>query len=165
MGAGRIYIYLNGLLVGLVDGNRILDVETDHLGRPELVLHGQVIKWRAVNTALGRRLVTSSESLDVGFPGQLFDSETGLWHNWHRYYDASIGRYIQSDLIGLSGGLNLYAYAANNPTSLDDPAGLIAPAVYYAGVLAASILTAKSCMEGMGIVNGVSEGARFLESR
>jgi RHS repeat-associated protein len=60
------------------------------------------------------------------FPGQYYDRETGLSQNWHREYDASIGRYVQSDPIGLGGGVNTYGYVHNSPLSASDASGQFA---------------------------------------
>jgi RHS repeat-associated protein len=60
------------------------------------------------------------------FNGQLgvASESNGLYFMGQRYYDPSAGRFIQPDPLGLSGGTNSYAFAANNPESLADPTGL-----------------------------------------
>jgi len=58
------------------------------------------------------------------FPGQIYDSQAGLSQNWHRDYDPVTGRYVESDPIGLNGGINTYAYISSRPTAAVDPTGL-----------------------------------------
>jgi RHS repeat-associated protein len=62
---------------------------------------------------------------DAGFPGQrtLMEIGTNVSYNWHRHYDASLGRYLQPDPLGLIDGTNRFAYAGSNPVMWSDPRG------------------------------------------
>ncbi|MCA9579177.1 MAG: RHS repeat-associated core domain-containing protein, partial [Myxococcales bacterium] len=62
------------------------------------------------------------------FPGHYHDATTGLHCNRFRYYSPELGRYLESDPVGIQGGLNLYGYCADgNPLRDVDLRGLNKP--------------------------------------
>ncbi len=121
------YVWLDHVLVGVWVNDTFYGVHSDHLGRPEVITApDRTVVWRAVNGPFDRRVVSNTLGTDInlGFPGQYFDRETGLWYNRKRYYDPAIGRYLQADPSGMAGGVNPYVYAGGNPVSRVDAEGL-----------------------------------------
>ncbi len=54
---------------------------------------------------------------NLRYPGQYYDEETGLYYNFHRYYDPTTGRYLTPD--PMKDGINPYIYAMNNIIFID----------------------------------------------
>jgi RHS repeat-associated protein len=73
------------------------------------------VRWRAS----GR-----SFPYNLRFPGQIFGGPAGLHQNDFRDYDPAVGRYVESDPIGLNGGINTFGYVRESPIDSIDPLGL-----------------------------------------
>lgn len=103
-----------------------LYTHSDHLNTPKVVTdQDQQIVWKADYEPFGEVVETvSTIDMSLRYPGQYHDGETGLNYNYFRSYDASTGRYTQSDPAGVKGGLNLFQYASANPVRKADPSGL-----------------------------------------
>ena len=67
--------------------------------------------------------VTTGTPPTARFPGQWFQSESGLHQNWMRDYDPTTGRYMRADPLGLVDGGSVYGYARQNPGRYVDPTG------------------------------------------
>jgi RHS repeat-associated protein len=115
-------------------GNTVAYYHHDHLGTPIYATdRAGLVVWSAQYNAFGSATVTTPTPAEgkptiesnLRFPGQVEDAETGLYYNWHRYYDPELGRYVTADPIGLVGGMNLYAYVGGDPVNLRDSSGEI----------------------------------------
>jgi len=100
--------------------------QNDHLGTPQqLISNTGAVVWAARYAAFGKAsVVINTIENNLRFPGQYYDAETGTHYNYFRDYEPSLGRYVQTDPIGLSGGINTYGYVSNNPVNYVDPYGL-----------------------------------------
>ncbi len=87
----------------------------------------QNVIWRWDGAAFGNTPADEMGgfAINLRFPGQYYDAETGWHYNWHRYYDLIVGRYITSDPIGLTAGMNTYVYVNQNPLGSIDERGLL----------------------------------------
>jgi RHS repeat-associated protein len=125
-------VYLGSTPVAIVKSASVYYVDADQLSSPRIVrdVANQVV-WRWDADAFGARAANedpgstgTSLVLNLRFPGQVFDREVDLHYNHFRTYAPTLGRFMQSDPIGLAGGLNTYVYVEGNPLSRIDPEGL-----------------------------------------
>jgi len=109
-------------------------VQADHLGAPRVVTRpsDNAFMWRwdnidpfGANPSNDNPAGQGTFKYALRLPGQYLDEEIGMNYNYFRDYDPAIGRYGESDPIGIRGGSNTYIYASNNPGASIDPRGLI----------------------------------------
>src|SRR5262249_39612447 len=107
-------------------------VHVDHLNTPRMIADATGItvwKWDQ-QEPFGNNVADENPSglgafdLPLRLPGQYVDKESNLAYNIARSYDAAIGRYVESDPIGLRAGPNTYLYTDANPLAFTDPSGL-----------------------------------------
>ncbi len=142
---------------------RLYAIHTDHLNTPRRLTNQQgQVAWQWLISGFGEVRPTTGDrgygqtvsgpsyaqavKFDLRYPGQVFDEETGLSYNLHRYYDAATGRYIQADPIGLEGGWNRFGYVSGNPLNRTDSRGLLEDFVF--DVRQGSLTSDCSCMSG-----------------
>lgn len=141
------YVWMDDQPVGVISGTALHYVEADHLGTPRVVVDPtrQKAIWimDLASESFGNTAPNADPdadgtpfAFDLRFPGQRYDSASGLNYNYYRDYDPATGRYAQSDPIGLSGGVSTYGYAALNPLSYADPTGEIVWVPIFVGVWA-----------------------------
>jgi RHS repeat-associated protein len=126
------------------EGGNYYFYHNDHLGTPQkLTSTNGAVVWSAKYNSFGEATVDASSTITnpLRFPGQHYDQETGLYYNYHRYYDTVIGKYLRPDPILSNYNNNKvfiflqylmvdpemtqkYNYAISNPINWFDQRGL-----------------------------------------
>jgi len=120
------YIYVGTQPVATLATGAFSYLHTDHLGTPLLATSGtQAVVWSAGDyQPFGTTgTVTGTITQNLRLPGQYFDAESAFYHNGFRDYMPNLGRYLESDPVGLVGGLDTYLYGNANPGVFTDPDG------------------------------------------
>jgi RHS repeat-associated protein len=172
-------VWFEGMPVATLrpDGGSGVDiyyVHADHLNTPRRVTDpsDNEIVWRWDSEPYGATEAdedpdddTNALTYNLRFPGQYFDDETGLHYNYFRDYDSTIGRYVESDPVGLWAALSTYPYGNSNPLMVFDPYGLfgmddVFGAVYHVtgGWTPSQTVVDLSAGFGDGIVDVLSFG-------
>ena len=124
----RRYVVSSLTPQGFVEEGISYDYLIDHLYTAhEVVDETGVTVWQGdyASESFGEvNITTEVVTNNLRFPGQYADEESGLYYNYYSTYDSVVGRYMQSDPIGLDDGPNTYVYVKNNPISKYDNLGL-----------------------------------------
>ncbi|UWU59190.1 DUF6531 domain-containing protein [Stenotrophomonas maltophilia] len=133
-------IWLDNYPVALIDVPstgvpELAYVQPDHMGTPRVVIDPvrdvAIWEWSNKSEAFGNQIPSADPDGDgvafelaLRFPGQQATDASGLFYNYQREYDPVVGRYSQTDPIGLLGGIASFAYVGGNPLSQSDSLGL-----------------------------------------
>ena len=131
-GTYRYILNLQGDVVGLYDLTRDCMAMTytyDAWGRE--------LSWSTLNSGYAGLLYGNP----LTYRGYIYDRETGFYYLQSRYYDPTVGRFLNADdtaFLGASGtllGWNLFAYCENNVVNGSDPFGLFRISTQAAGAI------------------------------
>ncbi len=127
--AQQDYIYTDGRLIDLWSSSAtaLYSVHSDRMMAPQVVTDSAGnTKWSALLTPWGdtRTLTSSGVTLNIRYPGQYFDAETGCIQNGQRELIPQWGRFMEEDPLGQAADENIRAYVSNRPTAYVDPSGM-----------------------------------------
>jgi RHS repeat-associated protein len=131
-------VYVGTTPVAVIQAGVAYSVDADQVDAPRVIRGPSgLVAWRWDTDAFGAAAANANPSgagafaYNSRFPGQLFDAETAKHYNGFRDYDPATGRYVESNPIGLAGGINTYSYVNGNPVSFVDPRGLSKTDPFY----------------------------------
>jgi RHS repeat-associated protein len=148
----REYVWNGWDPIAVIEGGVISFVRADHIGRPVFATNASGVKvWTATYQPFGGVHTSTGALPTARFPGQWFQSESGLHQNWMRDYDPTTGRYLQADPLGLVDGASVYGYVRQSPMMLTDPTGecpwCIPAAIFAVGLLYDILTDEDGCIE------------------
>jgi RHS repeat-associated protein len=165
----REYVWLGWSPIAVIEGGVVSFVRTDHIGRPVFATNAAGTKvWTASYLPFGSIRTTTGTPITARFPGQWFQSESGLHQNWMRDYDPATGRYLQADPLGLVDGASVYGYAYQSPLRYMDHRGEFSILGGAAGAIGSFAIQysinlvygqmgwsdAAKCVDAVAVVNG-----------
>lgn len=120
------YVWAGPVPLAQIESGTTTYLAADQINTPRIGTNSfGALVWRWDGGAFGESSpVVQAVTVNLRFPGQYFDTETGLHQNWNRDYLPASGRYMESDQIGLVGGGNTYGYVNGNPMIYADQRGL-----------------------------------------
>ncbi len=139
-------------------------IQPDHLGTPRVVIDPlrdvAIWEWSNKSEVFGDQAPANDPDGDgvlfelaLRFPGQQATNASGLFYNYQREYEPAVGRYSQSDPIGLDGGISTFSYVRGGPLGAVDPSGL-----KDCECLSATFSQIRSQLPSKGVVGQVADG-------
>ncbi len=138
-GASTEYLYYlydsSGIITGFIYNNNPFYFQKNLQGDIVRILNpaGAVVTeytydaWGNVLSVTGSLATTIGQINPFRYRGYYYDTETGFYYLQSRYYDPTVGRFLNADcIIGANGGIlgyNMFAYCNNNPVMGCDPSG------------------------------------------
>jgi RHS repeat-associated protein len=167
------YIYLadRPLAAFQPSNGKMYFLHDDRLGTPQRATDSaQAVAWSADYQPFGYTSTGIAAIVqNLRLPGQEFESETAWNHNGFRDYPPTIGRYLESDPLGMAGGVNSYQYSLNSPIVTTDPRGLLSTRdkIGLGLMVAGDVVFALTLMTPAApvvVVGANLEGAEFIQA-